>query len=352
MSRFLSIILLQDRLFPERPFLTQLLCSSSAPALAFSALPHGAGRNDELPVGVVGYNIIDEAIFLENIGLQFSPDLIILGICVNDAGICSGELPVVSLLGRIRSFPIRHSRVLQILEIKLHDLKSPRIGIGERLTAEESFIRRRYGNVLSATGPDPALDQLVGQLRKVKLSQQRQNSMTSWYESRMHVGTLEKGLLQLKNLSDKYRFGVIPVIFPYLSSDNADRWQIVYRIIEHELNKTGFDFVSLTSDFERVGPESLQWIEKSSEGKPRRDSFHFNELGHDVAAKNLGLREINVPESRGDIHDTAIEIDHSETFCDRDLSANIGPIEDPDGQTWQKVAVQSSTRRVLKKRLS
>jgi lysophospholipase L1-like esterase len=238
-------------------------------------------------MGVIGYNIIDEAKFLENVGLQFSPDLLVLGICVNDAGIYSGELTLVSLLDRIERFPVNSSRVLQLLAINLADFKLPGIGGRDGQRSVENDLQRRYGIDPSTTGPDLVLDQLMGELRGIKLTPQKQNSMTSWYESKTHIGVLEKGLLQIKNLSDKHRFRVISVLFPYLGSENPDRWRIVYRIIEHEADKMGFDFIDVSSDFKHFGFESLQRLEFSSDGKLYRNSLHFNKLGHDVAAKKI-----------------------------------------------------------------
>jgi hypothetical protein len=118
-------------------------------------------------------------------------------------------------------------------------------------------------------------------------SKQKQESMTTWYESRVHIAVLERGLLEIHNLSDTSHFRVIPVIFPYLASDNPDRWQIVYKIIEHEVSKMGFDSLNLASDFKRVGFEKVQLTKISRDGKRYNDSLHLNELGYDLAAKRI-----------------------------------------------------------------
>jgi hypothetical protein len=244
-------------------------------------------RNIEvMNFGVPGYNIADEAKFLQNTGLQFSPDLVILGICVNDAGIFSGELPLAAVLGQMDRFPIRYSRVLQTLAVNVSRFKL-RITGTNRKPAFEEVLRIKYGIRSSEVSPDAVLDGLMEQLRKVQLDGLKEGSMTTWYESRIHTGVLKKGLLEIKRLSEASHFKVLAVLFPYLAADNADRWQIVYHIIEHEVSIAGFDFISLEPDFKRAGFENVQRVQVASDGKHHRDPLHFNRLGSELAAKRI-----------------------------------------------------------------
>src|SRR4029079_9866648 len=72
-----------------------------------------AGRPVEgLNLAVAGYDTLNEVVFLEQTGLAFSPDVVVVGWCVNDLGTHSVNLALIRVLEK-NVFPASHSRAFQ-----------------------------------------------------------------------------------------------------------------------------------------------------------------------------------------------------------------------------------------------
>jgi hypothetical protein len=61
-----------------------------------------------LNLGLGGYDTLQEVATLEEVGLQFSPDVVVLGYCINDIGVASGNLNYVKRLQRYGKNPLFH----------------------------------------------------------------------------------------------------------------------------------------------------------------------------------------------------------------------------------------------------
>ena len=74
-----------------------------------------SGRPVEvLNLAAPGYDTLDEVVFLEKTGMAFSPDVVVVGYCINDLGTHSVNLALIRVLEKYDVLT-RHSRAFQWL---------------------------------------------------------------------------------------------------------------------------------------------------------------------------------------------------------------------------------------------
>jgi lysophospholipase L1-like esterase len=234
-------------------------------------------------MGMTGYNTIDEARFLAAKIDRVKPRLVILGICVNDAGVQAGDLSVFAISRKMHAFPIGYSRLLQFLKIRTTALKA-RAGFkyGSPYN-DDSELRKDYGSHLGEF-EDPVLDAMMQRLASTP-ADPGPPDITRWYESKVHVGVMDSGLQLLKQLSEKHQVHVVAMLVPFLDPGNRARWRVVSEIIAHEVGKYGFDWIDATASFEKFGMEKLR--RPNSKFKGGWDTLHPNARGHEILADLL-----------------------------------------------------------------
>ena len=233
-----------------------------------------------LNLGVGGYDTLDEVAFLERVGLDFEPDLVVVGFCINDLGVQSVNLRTIRVLRRY-GWLIRRSRLLQLLTVRVD-----RSGVRDEmrsLNAEDEFRRRNIERIVSLAN-DPELLEMMASLRR-ELAEDGGSGPApylAWYTSEPKVGKLRFSFARLVRLAEEHGFEVLVAIFPFLDERRQPgAYRLAYDLVHHEAARAGFEILELRDDFEAFGFEKLML-----QGK-RPTPLHPNEDGHRIAAERL-----------------------------------------------------------------
>ncbi len=233
-----------------------------------------------LNLGVGGYDTLDEVAFLEQVGLDFGPDLVVVGFCINDLGVQSVNLRTIRVLRRYGGL-IRRSRLLQLLTVRVD-----RSGLRDEirsLNAEDEFRRRNAERIVSLADDPELLDRMASLRREI--AEARHSSPApylSWYTSEAKVGKLRFSFARLARLADEHGFEVLVAIFPFLDERRqSDAYRLAYDLVHHEAARAGFEVLELRDVFEAFGFEKLMLHGK------RPTPLHPNEEGHRIAAQHL-----------------------------------------------------------------
>lgn len=206
----------------------------------------GGKRFEVINCGTPGYNLIQEARFLEKKAARFSPDLVIIGYCApndrtirrklikyNDGLYCSDikeSYPYISLLPQRASFFLmRHSFLWRFINYQL-------VSLTQRKPGFPGGGKIGYFDLSSET---------------------------------------EDAVKRIKSISSQEEFRLLFVIFPFLADGDQQEcdWIIA------QCNKYGIDYVDLRKNFEKFGYEKLR-IETG-------DLVHPNSQGNQLAAEEI-----------------------------------------------------------------
>ncbi len=242
----------------------------------------GAGAPVEvLNLAIAGYDIVNEVAFLEQAGLAFSPDDVVVGFCINDVGLHSGALQQIRLLREYGRW-IGRFRVLQLLSVR-----AGRTLLARDLDAlnEESEFRRRNAGKIASLADDP---EALARIRRLEssLAAIRTDAplrFLAWYASEAKIGRLRYAFDRLRRLSLEHGFEVALVIVPYLDErGHADAYAEAYAIVAHEAARAGFRVLDVEPSFRGRGLAALQIVRG---GVP--NALHPNARGHDIIAERL-----------------------------------------------------------------
>lgn len=241
-----------------------------------------AGRPVEvLNLALGGYDTLQEVATLEDIGLQFAPDLVILGYCINDIGVASGNLNYIKRLKNYNS-AIYRSRFVQFIRVQLDRVEL--IQYSKSANTNESFDSL-YKNMQSDISGDAALQNKITLLSNLLNSLPEDNKgkyfFTRDYTQTSRIQRLRFALERLQALQKNNAFDVLVLVTPYLAEDKTSQplYQAVYAIIEHEINRLDFASLNFYRQFADAGFDAV--ILKENDG------VHPNELGHELIAKEL-----------------------------------------------------------------
>jgi len=228
-------------------------------------------RVEVLNLGIGGYDTAQEVAFLEKTGLQFSLDEVIVGYCMNDAGVASANLRYIQRVAAYDS-AIYQSRVMQFLRLHLDK-------IGLRLRSRDSGLS---ANPEPIENPDVEQDDYVKErMRWIKRHiNESDNYFVSlaWYADSRRIGNVVAAFDRLETLRDEYGFKVSVAIVPYLSRRlEAHDW--AYEIVRHEVKRRGFYAVDLLDGFTEKGMSAVRFS--------RKDRIHPNVLGHRIIGDTL-----------------------------------------------------------------
>lgn len=230
-------------------------------------------RVEVLNLGVGGYDLLQEVAFLRRVGLQFDPDEVIVGYCMNDVGVVSANRRYVR---RARSYgaPLYRLRILQFVRSRLDVLEAKRAWLASGSGGEEESRD-------AAGSPDFVGDaRLRERMREIEAqvsSHPDHHRVLSWYASPRRIGKLRAGFQRLKTLSDEHGFGVSVLIVPFVGEDMA-AYRVAYDIVALEARRNGFDVIEALQEFVDAGAARVEL-----EPLPT----HPNELGHRLIAEKL-----------------------------------------------------------------
>ena len=223
-----------------------------------------------LNFGVGGYDTAQEVAFLEEIGLKFDIDEVIVGYCMNDAGVVSLNLRYIQRATTYGS-PIYNSRALQFLRLNL-----------DRLEAKLYSSNIMTMNIAHEEDVDFQVDDFVKErmtwIKDYTSVNDKQVAHLDWYTDSQRVAKVLQAFDKLKALSDQYDFEVTVLIIPYVRS-HIEAYGWAYEIIRYEAEQRGFYVVEVLEKFLREGVSTLQISQT--------DIVHPNALGHRLIGESL-----------------------------------------------------------------
>lgn len=228
-----------------------------------------------LNFGVGGYDTLQEVVFLEHRGLQFSPDLVLLAYCMNDVGDDSPNRRYIRRLEGLDS-PLYRLRVAQLVRTQLDRVHLAR---SLSLANEEERYRERNRGRIAPLGDDQHLSDLRGRLQR-QIEGGESDFRLPWYLSDAHLGRLEYALARLEELSRDPGFRVVVSILPVFSEGAG--YATAYEIVEHMASRHGFEVIPLHPILEGRDPRALRLRE--------RDTIHPNAEAHRLIAEALAER--------------------------------------------------------------
>ncbi|MBJ02167.1 MAG: hypothetical protein CMK00_04760 [Planctomycetes bacterium] len=232
-----------------------------------------------LNLGVGGYDTLNEAALLEEHGVSFSPDLVVIGYCINDVGVYSTNLTYIKSLERYSS-AIYNLRVFQYMGVQADRQKLAE----DMATANqgEDFLRTYAGRIADVSG-DAELEQLQNKLANWMAANPqpgRGHGFIGSYTEPARVGRIRYGLDWIQRLADENGFKALLVPIPLINETNhPEAYDLVHEIVEREGRLAGMDVLNVREAFEGLTAEDLRVRE--------RDTVHLNPFGHKILAEEL-----------------------------------------------------------------
>ena len=244
------------------------------------ALFRDSGRRVEvLNMAVAGYDTLNEVALLEQNGLAFEPDLVVVSYCINDVAVHAGSLRTIRVLQEYGPL-VRYSRLLQLITVRMD-----RAFLNEefeRLNREDEYRRLNAGQIAEISA-DAKLRRMMA-LLEARLGPRLAGShFLAWYTSEARIGRLRFAFARLAEVARREGFAVSVVIVPYLSErPMPEAYEIAYEIIAHEARRAGFRVVLVLERFRAHGLERLRL---GMGGSP--NPLHPNADGHRILAEVL-----------------------------------------------------------------
>lgn len=260
-------------------FGNRLAAEENYPAV-LESLYQQAGKSVEvLNLALGGYDTLQEVATLKDIGLAFYPDLVILGYCINDIGVASGNVNYIQRLQKYGHW-IYRSRLAQFIRIQMDRIELKQFTTQANRT--ESFDET-YGNFMANISADKELYKLMNNLRAELKAESIQQPFTKDYMQENRIRRLRFAFEQLQKLqssNSKKDFDVMILNFPFLlEGNNPKPFEYIRQIVHHEAERLDFDTVDLYPTFSSVGLNRLM-IQPD-------DGIHPSAMGHRLAAKTL-----------------------------------------------------------------
>lgn len=227
-------------------------------------------RHEVLNFGVGGYDTVQEAALLQEKGLAFKPDIVVLGFCLNDLGVASFNLEYIERLKQYQSHWIFRFRSARFIANLVDTI------ILKRWTEQENDPRsfaRHYGHEIDPISPDEtALRELMAHAKPEHPS--------IWFSSELRVGRMRHAFARLEKMAAENHFRVVVVIVPWMTEENGRYpYPEAHRIVAMEAQRAHFDVIDVTDDFMKAGMVALRTSEP--------DAVHPNAEGHRIIAEHL-----------------------------------------------------------------
>ncbi len=261
------------------PFGNELSEEATFPRLLETLLGAGAGAPavEVANLAVGGYDVVDAVAMLEHRGLALDPDVVVLSLCLNDAGVMSANLDYVERLRRYRR-PMYRSRVVQLVSVRLDEVFLRRSMY--YANDEQAFAARYRDRIADLSGDERALERVGAVRDAIPPEWGVYHATLQWWSSPVRVGRVRWAFERLATLADEHGFDVVVAPLPYLEEQPdvavQDR---IDELIAYESERVGFELVPLRDAFRAAGLEALR-IRAD-------DVIHPNERGHAIVAERL-----------------------------------------------------------------
>ncbi len=207
---------------------------------------------------------------MEQTGLAFHPDLVVVGFCLNDLQDNSPNLRYIKHRQSSLRKTLHVSRVYQFAETRLHKIELKGISIWR-----DKVFAETYKDRIDPIGDDEA--ELRGLMKAASSIYP-----DFYYQKDNRVGLLRYAFRRLKQLSDREGFRVVILMIPWLVTvDGQYPHATVHEIVKYEADRCGFDVIDMQQAFLQHGMTPLR------QGNRPQDTVHPNEQGHRMMATAL-----------------------------------------------------------------
>lgn len=250
---------------------------SNFPAVLEQMFANAGKHVEVLNLSLGGYDTPQEVATLEQIGLQFKPDMVVVAYCINDIGIASGNLNYIKRLQRYGS-PVYKLRLAQFIRVQLDRIDA--IAFSKIADSDESF-HLAYRDRMANISGDETLASLMNRLRTELAKPDAHYVFSADYTKPDHIKRLRYGLEKLRALQTAHGFSVNVVVFPFLLENQGshESYQLVYQIVQHEIQHAGFSQTDIYPEFSAEGFANL--------AIRANDGVHPNARGHEIVANKL-----------------------------------------------------------------
>lgn len=257
-------------------------------------------RVEVLNLGVSGYETEQEIEFLKEVGLKYKPDIVLVGCALNDSNYASWELDLfddlvhatvkdsrMSLYRKFLGYLFEHSRLLYLIDRNLHIQKEIK-----ELRSDYVPIRR-YLEKKNKENKDPDNSDYRRLEKKITEDAARLGTSKKSLDYLMktigfwaddlhssHWNVSRRAFLELKQLSEKYSFEVVVVIFPIMQEMDKYPLESLHEYLHSEFQRMGFSVI----DMMVFGKEIYRDYSRPAISG---DGIHFTELGAVLAASYL-----------------------------------------------------------------
>ena len=230
-----------------------------------------AGGYDVLNFAVGGYDVVQELVTVEERVVQFAPDLVVLAMCLNDAGVMSVNREYLARVQAHWRSPLFDSHLYRLLTSVQGQKELEEATV--RANDPEVF-RARYGAFIDPIGADETA--LRGLMESVP-----EGGMIQWYRDEDRIGRIRHCWGRLADLAKQHGFEVLVVVIPWLVwEDGADYpFPMVHEILRMEADRVGFPVLDVTDQFTAFTVASLRVM--------AGDPAHPNQVGHRILAERL-----------------------------------------------------------------
>lgn len=254
-----------------------LVAGTEFPAVLEKQYREAGQAVEVLNLALGGYDTLQEIATLEDIGLKFKPDLVILAYCINDIGVASGNAHYIESLKKYQS-PLYKLRTAQLIQIQIDRIMM--IRYTEKANDKQQFYIT-YRDQLADISDDSELAARQDHLQRILASSPAKYPFTYDYTDAVHVQRLRFSLQKLHALQQASGFRAMAVMTPYLLEDEISQpaYEAVYGIVAHEFERLGIPLIDFYSPFKKAGLSSLL--------NKKNDGVHPNASGHEIIAKEI-----------------------------------------------------------------
>ena len=238
------------------------------PAQLHQLLNRGEGSYEVLNFGVKGYDTLQEVALLEQKGLQYSPDLVVVGFCLNDLETSGREIFGESVRPWLDHIALQSQLVWMALG---QYQRSVQVSRYQQANSPEMFLQQHKDQIDVVAEDEAPLKEIFSQLSS--------DYPSSLYADSNRVGRLRYAFRKLGDLSSQSGFKVVVAVIPYLTDAQPYPHQAAHDLVIHEAKQAGFIALDLLQDFQKQGIETLKLKEN--------DLLHPNGGGNRVIAEAL-----------------------------------------------------------------
>jgi hypothetical protein len=210
---------------------------------------HKGKRFEVMNLGVGGYNTLQEVATLEEKGLLFQPDIVVIAYCLNDDLPYSDGGLYQLLSEQVSSKPTPWIRSFQ----------TPTGGIVGILHKSQLFLLIKYFWITRLGRQETHLDTDI-----------------------LGGDIVEKAFSMLSHIQAKHDFEVLVVVFPYFANMSHYRYASVHSKVTRKAKTHGFDVLDLFDRYARLATlDGKEFRAKAN------DFCHPNKHGHWIAAQAI-----------------------------------------------------------------